>query len=132
MIDDRTAQYIIETQKHFEDLKQAASQLAGLLVLEAAGSREAAPDHPLRASAKQLYRSAADGLGGIRTTRRARAHHGYLLAAAEKLGAAFEAEDPLTGLRAAYEELRAASRSLPGFEMISFEQCCCFREKSAA
>ena len=41
MVDDATAEYIVENQKCFEDLKQVAAQLAGLLVLAAAGSKEA-------------------------------------------------------------------------------------------
>ena len=43
MVDDATAAYIVENQKCFEDLKQVAAQLAGLLVLAAAGSKEARP-----------------------------------------------------------------------------------------
>ncbi len=47
MVDDATATYIVENQRCFEDFKQVASQLAGLLVLAAAGSKEATPDHPM-------------------------------------------------------------------------------------
>ena len=34
MIDDQTTAYILAVQAYFEDLKQVAAQLAGLLVLE--------------------------------------------------------------------------------------------------
>src|SRR5207247_1120661 len=43
MIDDRTAAYVIEAQPLFEDLRQLAAQLAGLLVLAATGSKDASP-----------------------------------------------------------------------------------------
>lgn len=125
MIDDQTTSYVLAAQKYFEDLKQVAAQLAGFLVLEAAGSREAVPDHPMLAAAKQLQQSAADGLWTIRSTSRSRMHHECLLAASANLGVALNAGDPLVPLRAAFEDLRSASRSLPGFEMVSFEQCCC-------
>ena len=123
MIDDQTTAYILAVQVYFEDLKQVAAQLAGLLVLEAAG---AAPDHPMLASAGQAYKNAADGLKSVRATTRTRAHHGHLLAAAAKLNEALLARgDTLRLLEGAYAELRAASRTLPGFRMISFERGCC-------
>ena len=53
MIDEATATYILENQRCFEDLKQVASQLAGLLVLAASGSKEAVPDHPMLDAAGQ-------------------------------------------------------------------------------
>ncbi len=55
MVDDATATYIVENQKCFEDLKQVASQLAGLLVLAAAGSKEALPDHPMLAGRARAF-----------------------------------------------------------------------------
>ena len=36
VVDDATVVYILETRRYFEDLRQVASQLAGLLVLAAA------------------------------------------------------------------------------------------------
>jgi hypothetical protein len=123
MIDDQTTAYILTAQVYFEDLKQVAAQLAGLLVLEAAGG---APDHPMLASAKQAYWNAADGLKSVRTPARARVHHKHLLAAATNLGEALQASgDTLRLIEGAYAELRSASRTLPGFQMISFERGCC-------
>jgi hypothetical protein len=123
-IDDQTVAYILAAQTWFEDLKQVAAQLAGLLVLEAAGSK--APDHPMLASADRAYRNAIDGLKSTRVPARARQHHDHLLSAATKLNQALHAAgDPLMHLEVAYAELRSASRTLPGFQMISFEQGCC-------
>jgi hypothetical protein len=123
MIDDQTVAYVLVAQTCFEDLKQVAGQLAGLLVL---GSK---PDHPMLLSAEQTYRSAVDGLKSARVSAGARAHHQHLLAAASNLGIAFRElrvkRDALPLLERAYEDLRAASRTLPGFPMISFERGCC-------
>jgi len=122
-IDDQTVAYVLEAQTWFEDLKQVAAQLAGLLVLEAAG---AAKDHPMLASAEEAYKNAADGLKSARVPARARRHHDHLLIAAAKLHEALRAGgDTLVLLEGAYAELRSASRTLPGFQMISFDRGCC-------
>ena len=123
-IDDQTVAYILAAQTYFEDLKQVAAQLAGLLVLEAAGSK--APDHSMLVSAEQVYKNAADGLRSALVPARATAHHAHLLAAASRLSGALRGSgDPLVLLEGAYAELRAASKTLPGFPMISFERGCC-------
>jgi hypothetical protein len=123
MMDDQTVAYTLVAHTYFEDLKQVTAQLAGLLVLEAAG---AAPDHSMLASAEQVYKRAHDGLRSIRIPVHARKHHEYLLAAAVKLHAAIHSEgDKLPLLDSAYAELRSASRALPGFSIISFERGCC-------
>jgi hypothetical protein len=125
-VDDQTAAYIIVTQKYFEDLKQVAGQIAGLLVLAAARSKDTGPDHPMLRSAEQLYKQAAEGLRSVSVSARARIHHDHLLKALAQLGGALSnAGDPLVQLQAAYAELRSASRTLPGFQMMSFERACC-------
>jgi hypothetical protein len=124
-IDDQTVAYILATQTYFEDLKQVAAQLAGSLVLSAAGSKSTAPLQ----STEELYRNAADGLKSVRVTTRARRHHESLQTALAKLGDALSSikgsGDPLIPLESAYADLRSASRTLPGYEMVSFDNCCC-------
>src|ERR1700691_2255326 len=93
MIDDPTAAYIVENQKCFEDLKQVASQLAGLLVLAASGSKEAGPDHPMLGAARELYREADDALRHAAPTERARSHHEQLAQAAAFLAIALKEAD---------------------------------------
>jgi hypothetical protein len=135
VIDDRTAAYVIEAHPAFEDLRHVAAQLAGLLVLVATGSRDASPDHPMLKTAKQVC---AKGVDGVKIARslvgdRTEAHHRNLLAACESLSRALESAEKwpvdvdavLGPLRAAYDRLQAASKALPGFEMVSFEQACC-------
>jgi hypothetical protein len=132
MIDDATAAYILENQRCFEDLQQIASQLAGLLVLAAAGSKEAAPDHPALFRARELYREATDEMQRGRPTERARKHQEHVARAAAMIGAAlrqtegaFDLDRILIPLRAGYTELERAADALPGFEKVSYERACC-------
>jgi hypothetical protein len=132
MVDDFTATYIIENQRCFEDFKQAASQLAGLLVLAATGSKEATPDHPALLRARELFREADQSLRSARPTERARTHHKHVAKAAAMIGAALQQTDGafdidriLIPLRAGYSELERAADALPGFEKISYERACC-------
>ncbi|MBV9507725.1 MAG: hypothetical protein JO323_22240 [Acidobacteriia bacterium] len=136
LVDDATARYMAESRRHFDDLRQVSAQLAGLLVLAAAGSRSAGPHHPIVESAAQLYGEALDGIRQMRLTRRSRKHHQHLIEAAEALGQALAAArsglaiDPvLVPLRAAYAQLELASRELPGFQMVAFDQACCRRNE---
>jgi hypothetical protein len=131
-LEDATVTYILETRKAFEDLRQVAAQLAGLLVLEAAGAQSGIPEHPMLAMAEQMYGDAIDGIQRARVTERARRHHECLLQVADAIRRALDAAhrslaiDPiLIPLRIAYAQLQAAASELPGFEMVSFEQGCC-------
>ena len=131
-VDIATAAYILDVQKCFEDLKQVASQLAGLLVLAASGSKEAVPDHPMLATATELFQEADDALQRARPTERARRHHERLDRAAKRIGVALrlavgslDVDRILVFLRAGYVELERAADSLPGFEKVSYENACC-------
>ena len=132
MVDEATAAYIVENQKCFEDLKQVASQLAGLLVLAAAGSKVAAPDHPTLGAARELFRDADDALRRARPTERARPHYEHLAQAAALIGAALKesrevlnVDRILIPLRAGYTELEHAADALPGFQKIAYDRACC-------
>ncbi len=104
----------------FEDLKLVASQLAGFLVLESSG---AGIDPSLLTSAEQVYVAALDSLKSARTPER------HLLAAASKLGPAIgqlrTRRDALPLLESAMSDLRAASRAIPGAQIVTFEKGCC-------
>ena len=131
-VDGETAVYILETRAQFEDLRQAAAQLAGWLVLSAAGAKTASPDHAVLSSASDLQQKALDQVRRARPSARAKVHHRCLVEAAAGLGAALaaarknlEPEAVLIPLRAAYADLQRAAGTLPGFEMVAFEQGCC-------
>jgi hypothetical protein len=134
-VDDETAAYILATRRGFEDLRQVAAQLAGLLVLAASGSQSAGPHHPMLTSATDLYRNALETMHQARVPQSAREHHQDLLHAAAALGRAIRgaqtglAIDPvLIPLRAAYGHLQMASNILPGFPMVAFDHGCCARK----
>jgi hypothetical protein len=138
-LDDLTVTYVLAARPHFENLRQIAAQLAGLLVLAATGARSAAPDHPLLHSAERLFQESIDGIRRTRTTDRALCHHQHLTQAAAALDTALSAArdrlgrtdgradlDPIMlPLRAGYSHLQHAANALPGFEMVAFEQGCC-------
>ena len=144
-LDDRTAAYILAARPHFENLRDVAAQLAGLLVLAAAGARSAAPDHPMLRAADALFRESQDGIRRTEATERARLHHRHLMQAAAAIDAALSAardrlgrphggEDIdfiLTPLRAGYTHLQHAANALPGFEIVAFEQGCCGTRRGA-
>jgi hypothetical protein len=128
-IDEKTAEYVLAHRTHFEDLRQAVAQVAGVLVLAATGAAEAAPDHPLLEIANRLVQTAVDGFRGAHVPLRARPHHDAVLRAASAVGGALDAartglgrrgqrvdiDSMLTPLRAAYAHLQAAAHALPGF-----------------
>ena len=138
-IDDETVAYVLENRKSFEDLRQVAAQLAGLLVLAAAGAKSGTADHPMLEAAGELYQEAVEGVRRARATSRARRHHHHVVHAAAaigralstardhpgRLGSARELDRILTPLRAGYTHLQRAADALPGFELIAFEQGCC-------
>jgi hypothetical protein len=138
-LDDLTVGYVLAARPHFENLRQVAAQLAGLLVLAAAGARSAAPDHPMLHAAEALFQESLDGIRTTRATDRALPHHRHLTQAATAIDAALSAArdrlgrpdghgdlDPvLTPLRIGYTHLQHAANALPGFELVAFEQGCC-------
>jgi hypothetical protein len=147
-VDDCTVAYVVETQPVFEDLRQVAAQLAGMLVLFATGSQTAAPDHPMLTTASQLFEQTTDAIERVRpsVTERARPHHDDLRRAAAALrdalaatrlelgkpGQAADLDVPLAPLRAAYACLQHAASTLPGFQMVAFDQGCCGRPEGPA
>jgi hypothetical protein len=129
MTDEATAVYILENQRCFEDLKQVASQLAGWLVLAAAGSNEAVPDHPVLLRARETFRDIEDAIQQARPTDGALKHYQHVASAAQSIGIALKNSPSIDGmlnpLRAGYSELERAADSLPGFEKISYAHACC-------
>lgn len=142
-LDDTTLAYIEAAEACFEDLRQAIAQMAGLLLLAASGSRSAGPHHPMVAMAAERLAAAREATFRLEPRGpRPRHHHQHLVAASDAL------VDVLTSLRtaplghdgtalpskqlaSAWEELGAASRALPGFDLVDFGQACCAQHASA-
>jgi len=83
-LDDELLIYVVESQLGFDLLRRAATLLAGLMVLTAAGLR-GARGHPMLTQAQEAATEAADSLAGIHVPSRAAHHHLHLTRAAEAL-----------------------------------------------
>ena len=136
-IDDATARYVLHARVSFDLLRQAAGQLAGLLVLAAAGG-PSAQDHPMLGLAGGCVAEALDGLRALAPPERGAHHHRHLLRAAGAIGTALGSarerlsrrddasmDAILVPLRIGYRHLQWAAGALPGFEIVAFGQGCC-------
>jgi hypothetical protein len=139
-LDAPTLAYVQQAQPVFDLFRQAEGQLAGLMVLAAAGSRSALPDHPILANAWAAFEQGLDRLRRTVPSQRGRHHYHHLSEAGDLIGRALaQAEralrdrgDAKADIAAALEPLRQGHRhlqwattALPGFEMVAFEQGCC-------
>ena len=136
-LDDATVGYVLRARMPFDLLRQAAGQLAGLLVLAAAGG-SSAQAHPMLGLAEGCVSEALDGLRGVMPPDAAVHHHHHLRGAAVAIGAALanarerlhrrddaSMDAILVPLRAGFLHLQWAADALPGFEIVAFGQGCC-------
>jgi hypothetical protein len=136
-IDEATAGYVAEMREPFERLRQAEAQLAGVMVLAAAGG-QAIAGHPMLNLAAEAVREAEDGIRATRVPAPAAHHHRHVLHAMRDIQAALTAArrclvgrdetaiDAVLGpLRGAHRHLLWATGALPGFEMVALSQSCC-------
>lgn len=133
---DATVSYILAVRPAFDDLRQAAGQLAGVLVLAASGGRSAL-GHPMLALAESIWAEAVDVIRSQEAPAAGQRHHFYLRRAASAIGRALRAarhlpsraptdvDTVLQPLRAGFRALQRAAGELPGFEVVAFEQGCC-------
>jgi hypothetical protein len=137
-LDDRTAVYIVEARAIFEALRNAAAQLAGLLVLASIGARERVLDEPILAQADSAYREAEDKLRLTAAPPAAAHHHHHLSLASERIREALRIarhgslrlnegslDQAHRMLRAGWREMLSASKALPGFQVVDFTRSCC-------
>jgi hypothetical protein len=137
-LDDRTAAYILETRGSFEALRNAAAQLAGLLVLASIGTRERVLDEPILEQAESAYREAEGKLRSAVVPAAAAHHHHHLSLASEWIGEALRIarqgslrlneasfDRAHQTLREGWREMLSAGKALPGFQVVDFTQSCC-------
>jgi len=138
-LDDATLAYVAAVREAFDQLRQVAGQLAGVLVLGVAGGHGVA-GHPMLDLADTALRAADETIRARRPPPRGAHHHRHLAAAAEQFRHALTAarlnlrggdnaatDAILAPLRAGYQELQWAAGVLPGFEVVAFSQGCCAR-----
>lgn len=136
-LDDATVAYVTAARLAFDSLRQAAGQLAGILVLTAT-SRRALCGHPILSVAQGLCKEAAESIRALSVSAAGRHHHRHLSRAAAYIERALAAASQplrqemtedfdrvLHPLRAGYRELQWAAGALPGFEIVAFQQGCC-------
>jgi len=136
-LDDRTLDYIERARAVFDGIARISGQLAGLLILAAAGARSA-QGHPMFALIEEARDEVVSALAALRPTEAARHHHRHLMRAARALSKAVEAaardlhrwdgpmmEDVTQALRHANQQLQWATRALPGFAVVDLRQSCC-------
>lgn len=141
-LDEPTYRYVTAMQPPFEQLRQAAGQIAGVLVLAVVGKQGTA-GHPMLDLADTARQHAADALLGCCPPPHGEHHHRHLVLAARAIAAAIDAarlhrrgaddagaDSVLTPLRTGYQELQWAANALPGFETVAFSQGCCARHSA--
>ncbi len=96
-LDDELVTYVVESQLGFDLLRRAATLLAGLMVLAAAGVR-GARGHPMLTQAQEAAAEAAESLAGIHVPSRAAHHHLHLTRAGEALAGSAEARAGIPAL----------------------------------
>lgn len=141
-LDEATLGYVAAMREPFEQLRQAAGQIAGVLVLGVTGGRGVA-GHPMLELADTARRAAEDAVRSTSPPRRGAHHHRHLAEAARLVAAALDAarlhlraddagtDAILVPLRAGFRELQWAAAALPGFEVVAFSQGCCARHQAA-
>src|SRR5579872_4810537 len=137
--DEPMLHYIVGSKPPVTRLQQILTQTAGFaLLVMAHGGRVPMLDVPLALAEKELS-STADELRALRVPAPARTHHDHAMEAVAAIEQAIKLvavcmrcsrDDPARAaltrrLRAATEHLRAASRLLPGFDMVDLRQACC-------
>jgi hypothetical protein len=118
-LDDELVTYILEAQLGFDLLRRAATLLAGLMVLAAAGAR-GARGLPILIQAQEAAVEAAQSLAGIHVPTRAAEHHLHLTRAGVALSEALERS--LESLRWNEDQLAAI---LPPLRACERELHCC-------
>jgi len=135
-LDKTTVTYVLDMGRPFEDLRQVAAQLAGVLLLAAARSKFATPQHPVLGIASVSFERAMESIQSATVPARAQHHHVHMLKSARLIGDALasckstgalsaELDFLLSILREAWDELRSAAAALPGFEVVAFDRACC-------
>jgi len=134
--DEAVRAYVLAAQPVFDALHEVATRLAGLLMsAEMLKSRHVLDAESREAARERLIEAKADH-ARLRAPELAAHFHHHLTAALEKLGTALDAldgrlsgllsaADPLPPLRSAWKDIEAASRAMPGFETVDFQQSCC-------
>lgn len=137
--EQETLRYLAAARQVHEELRQTLTQIAGyaLLLLTSTG-RPALAEAAIR-GAVSASANAEDQIRALRAPHIAAHHHHHLRSASEALRQACtaalicagpgatdgERDTLIASLQDAVDNLRAVSRTIPGFEPVNFGQACC-------
>jgi hypothetical protein len=133
---DRLRRYLQRVRPAFDAAQESAARLAGLLITAEMRQSRHVLDLGSRTAGLQCLADARASLSEAAVPERAAHFHHHLSQAVALLDGAWRATedqraglvaagDPLPQLQAAWEEIKFASRAMPGFETVDFRNSCC-------
>jgi hypothetical protein len=136
--DDRTIRLLLEVHPAFEGLRTVAGQLAGLLILAAAGASGGRVDGSLLDAARVAYKETRKLVRDLAEEDSIRHVRHHLEQAAKGIeatfanveresreGPAFDGSQALALLKRAYAHLESVSKLTPSFRLVDTSNSCC-------
>jgi hypothetical protein len=136
--DDRTIRLLLDVHPAFEGLRTVASQLAGLLILAAAGASGGRLDGSLLDAARLTYKDTRERVLNLAAEDSIRHVSHHLRQAAKgieatfanveresRAGSSFDGTQALALLKGAYGHLESVSKLTPGFRLVDTSDSCC-------
>ncbi|MBF8789643.1 hypothetical protein I8746_06265 [Pseudomonas sp. USTB-Z] len=134
--DDATVVYAAAAHQCFQQLQDAASRLASILLVMSFERSRHALDHATREAAASQIMQGRECFMALKPTHRVGHFHRHLCRGLERLISSShaidqtlankaQALDPLPLLVDGWRELECASKCLPGFEVVDFSHSCC-------
>lgn len=136
--DDKTIRLLLDVHPAFEGLRTVAGQLAGLLILAAAGASGGRLDGSLLDAARLTYKETRERVLNLAVEDSIRHVSHHLRQAAEgieatftnveresRAGLSFDGTQALALLKGAYRHLESVSKLTPGFQLVDTSNSCC-------
>jgi hypothetical protein len=136
--DDRTIRLLLDLHPAFEGLRTVAGQLAGLLILAAAGANGGGLDGSLLDAARLTYKETRERVRNLAAEDSIRHVRHHLRQAAEgieatfanveresRAGLSFDGTRAFALLKGAYGHLEGVSKLTPGFRLVDTSNSCC-------
>jgi hypothetical protein len=137
-VDDRTIRLLLDVHPAFEGLRTVAGQLAGLLILAAAGASGGRLDGSLLDAARLTYKEIRERVLNLAVEDAIRHVSHHLRQAAEgieatfttveresRAGLSFDGTQAFALLKGAYRHLESVSKLTPGFRLVDTSNSCC-------